>query len=62
MESTQADIVLGTESWFKSDHLSTAIFPKGYKVYRKGRVNKTCGGVFILVSEKLVSAEPVEQI
>ena len=42
MESTHADIVLGTESWLKPDHLSTAIFPKRYKVYRKDRLNKTC--------------------
>ena len=50
MESTKADIVLSTESWLKSDHISTAIFPKGYKVYCKDRPNKKGGGVFILVT------------
>ena len=59
IESTQADIVLGTESWLKSDHLSTAIFPNGFKVYRKDRTIKA-GGAFVLVSEKLISSEPEE--
>ena len=56
LESTQADIVLGTESWLNSQHLSTAIF----KVYRKDRVNRAGGGVFIMVSEKFISSEPEE--
>ena len=60
LESTQADIVLGTESWLNSQHLSTAIFPKGFKVYRKDRVNTAGGGVFIMVSEKFISSEPEE--
>ena len=60
LESTQADIVLGTESWLNSQHLSTAIFPKGFKVYRKDRVNRAGGGVFIMVSEKFISSEPEE--
>ena len=58
--STQADIVLGTESWLKNNHLSTEIFPKGFKVYRKDRTNKAGKGVFILVSDKLISSEPEE--
>ena len=60
LESTQADIVLGTESWLNSQHLSTTIFPKGFKVYRKDRVNRAGGGVFIMVSEKFISSEPEE--
>ena len=58
IEATHADIVLGTESWLKSHHLSTEIFPTGFKVYRKDREHKNGGGVFILVSEKLTSTEP----
>ena len=58
IDSTQADIILGTESWLKSQHLSTAVFPKGFKVFRKDRMDKTGGGVLILVSEKFVSHEP----
>ena len=60
LESTQADIVLETESWLNSQHLSTAIFPKGFKVYIKNRVNRAGGGVFIVVSEKFISSEPEE--
>ena len=60
IETTQADIILGTESWLKDEHLSTAIFPKGFKVYRKDRSNRDGGGVFILISEKLISSEPEE--
>ena len=52
IDSTQADIILGTEAWLKSQHLSTAVFPKGFKVFRKDRMDQTGGGVFILVSEK----------
>ena len=60
IETTHADIVLGTESWLKSHHLSTEIFPTGFKVFRKDRERQTGGGVFILVSEKLISTEPEE--
>ena len=60
IESTHADIVLGTESWLKSHHLSTEIFPTGFKVYRKDREHKNGGGVFILVSDKFISTEPEE--
>ena len=60
IETTQADIILGTESWLRDDHLSTSIFPKGFKVYRKDRRNRTGGGVFILVTEELISSEPEE--
>ena len=58
--TAQADIILGTESWLRDDHLSTSIFPKGFKVYRKDRRNRTGSGVFILVTEKLISSEPEE--
>ena len=60
IETTHADIVLGTESWLKSHHLSTEIFPTGVKVFRKDMERQTGGGVFILVSEKLISTEPEE--
>ena len=60
IETSQADIFLGTESWLRDDHPSTSIDPKGFKVYRKDRRNLTGGGVFILVAEKLISSEPEE--
>ena len=38
IESTQADITLGTESWLKSHHLSAAVSPKNFKAYRKYKI------------------------
>ena len=48
LDSNPTDKVLGTESWFKSDHPSTANIPKGFNVYCKDRINKADGDVFIL--------------
>ncbi|CAG2186733.1 unnamed protein product [Mytilus edulis] len=60
LESTGADIIIGTESWLKAHHLSTAIFPKDYKVFRKDRLTRPGGGVFILTSNHLERTEPEE--
>ena len=32
-ETTDADIVIGTESWLSDQHLNTEIFPDDYKVF-----------------------------
>ena len=52
IDATHAYIVLGTESWLKSHHLSTEIFQTGFKLYGKDRENK---GVFVLAKQVLVS-------
>ena len=57
IETTHADIVLGAESRLKSHHLSTEIFPTGFKVYRKDSERQIGGVVFLLASEKLISTE-----
>ena len=49
------DIVLGNESWLKSDINSSEIFPENYKVYRKDRDNNSRGGgVFQAVKNDLI--------
>jgi hypothetical protein len=55
LASTSPDIVIATESWLRSDISNAEIFPPNYNVYRKDRPN-TGGGVFILVSNTLVSS------
>ncbi|XP_053383306.1 uncharacterized protein LOC128549774 [Mercenaria mercenaria] len=50
--STGSEIIIGTESWLNSSHLSTEIFPENYTVYRRDRNRGRGGGVFILVEKK----------
>ena len=46
--ASQADIVIGTESWLDPRISSAEIFPSGFKVFRKDRASGTKGGgVFI---------------
>lgn len=55
------DIVAATESWLKQDHLTSEIFPPdlGYTVFRRDRETGKGGGVFLLVTNKLIaSAQP----
>ena len=59
ISSTQADIVLGTESWLDESVKSTEVIPPNFKPYRRDRKTDTQrGGVFILVSTNLESEEP----
>ena len=53
--SVEPDIVIATESWLKPDIGSPEIFPPNYNVYRKDRIDKDGGGVFILVADRLIS-------
>ncbi|VDI47873.1 Hypothetical predicted protein [Mytilus galloprovincialis] len=53
LESTGADIIIGTESWLKAHHQSTVIFQKDYKVFRKYRRTRPGRGVSILTSNHL---------
>ena len=45
-----------TESWLKPDIASSEIFPPNYQVYRKDREDQEGGGVFILVTNSLISS------
>ena len=60
IESTGADVIIGNESWLKDHHLSTAIFPSDYRVFRKDRKSRRGGGVFTLVSNRYECMEPEE--
>ena len=52
----QADIIVGTESWLTNDIHDNEIFPNEYTVYRKDRVTAKGGGVFILVRSTIPSS------
>ena len=49
IESTEAQIVVGTESWLKPEISSAEIFSNDLTVFRKDRLNTVGGGVFIAV-------------
>ena len=53
--STNAEIIIGTESWLNETIDSREIFPPNFKVFRKDRCERTGGGVFIAVDCSLDS-------
>lgn len=54
IDTYKPDIVFGTESWLKSDVLSSEVFPECYSVFRKDR-SDGYGGVFIACQESLIA-------
>jgi hypothetical protein len=60
LETTRADVIIGSESWLNPEIASSEVFPPGFNVYRRDRPRGTGGGVFILVSDNLDSREPEE--
>ena len=54
-ETTDADIIIGTESWLTDGHFSSEIFPPGYKVFRKDRKKGKGGGVFIITKGTILA-------
>ena len=59
IHSTNADIVLGTESWLNSSIRSSEIFPANMNVFRRDKLGSNGGGVFIAISDKyIVSHQP----
>ena len=57
-DATDADVIIGTESWLDSSINSNEVFPPGYIAYRRDRPSDSHGGVFILVSSKFESCQP----
>ena len=57
LESSKPDIVFGTESWLESNISNSEVFPDNFTVYRKDRPEDPHGGVFIHVSDKIISSE-----
>ncbi|XP_052788794.1 uncharacterized protein LOC128223557 [Mya arenaria] len=59
--ASQADIIIGTESWLDESICSAEVFPPNFTPYRRDRsTGSQGGGVFILVSNKYTSDSPVE--
>lgn len=61
VESTQPDIVIGTESWLHKDIQSSEVFPNDHNCFRKDRKD-SYGGVFVIVSNKYIYTELPELI
>ena len=59
-ETTDADIIIGTESCLTDEQFSSDIFPPGYKVFRKDRKKSKGGGVFIITKGTILGTEPEE--
>ena len=55
IQSTKCNVIIGTESWLTNDDPINEIFPKSFTVYRKDRINRAGGGVFIAVKNSIVS-------
>ena len=53
------DIVFGTETWLDGNIKDPAVFPRGYKVYRKDRAS-TDGGVLIAIKDEFDSEDVPE--
>ena len=60
IESTQADIVIGSALWLNPSISSSEVFPGNYISYRNDRSDGKGGGVFLLVSSKYESQVPEE--
>ena len=56
IDTEKPDILVGTETWLTPDFKSSEILPEGYTIHREDRshAGKRSGGVFILVSDKLI--------
>ena len=60
IESTNADIIIGTETWIDPTVTNNQIFPSYYDIYRRDR-NMNGGGVLIAIKNTLIS-EPVPEL
>ena len=59
VNSSKPDIVLGTESWLKPKHLTSEVFDVdlGYTIFRRDRIKKAGGGVFIAIRNCFIAQE-----
>jgi hypothetical protein len=58
VEATDADVIIGTESWLSKEIKDSEICPPDYNIYRKDREHGKGGGVFIMVSSQYISSDP----
>ena len=55
LDRIKPDIIIGTETWLKSDIKDSELLTHKYKIYRKDRKNGNRGGVLIAVKDDLQS-------
>ena len=58
LEATQADVIIGTESWLTDSISDSEICPPGYTMFRKDRASGIGGGVFLMISSEFVCSDP----
>lgn len=56
IDSSNPNIIIGTETWLRKDICSSEIFPDGFNVYRKDR-RDGYGGVLVAVRSDYISEE-----
>ena len=56
LESSNPDIVFGTESWLNPGIPNSEVFPKNYTAYRRDRPGDSHGGASILINDKIISS------
>ena len=49
IDSTNPEIIFGTETWIDSNIKDSQLFPSGYDIFRKDR---NCGGAGVLIAVK----------
>ena len=49
------DVIMGTESWLSADICDAEVFLTNYVTYRKDRIDRAGGGVFICVRDNIIS-------
>ena len=52
LEATQADVIIGTESWLTDSISDSKICLPGYTMFRKDRASGIGGGVFLMISSE----------
>ena len=61
IDSTNPDILFGTETWIDSNIKDSQIFPSGYNIFRKDKTNCGGGGVLIAVKDIFI-VTPVPEL
>ena len=56
LDSVKPDIVFESESWLDDNIQSWEVFPDNFAAYRKDRIGDPHGGVFLLISNSLISS------
>ncbi len=57
VESYNVDVVIGTESWLNAEILNAEIFRQTFLTFRRDRVDRIGGGVFICIKDNFEATE-----